>query len=269
MPLLPLLSAAPRHRSARLRRGSSVPGLVLILCGLAALLPTSAQATSLETTTTAAASTPMSAPSRTNPLVARPAASAPTTVSSQRITVRARGTWATVTAWQRTPSGWRRIIATRAGRIGSHGLVAGTKRIQGTGTTPTGSYDMTEAFGVGPAPGTRMRYRHVGRCDWWDADRRSKYYNNRVNVCLTKPDFPLTERGRYGSEQLIRHAAIYRWAVVIDFNRPDPVRGRGAGIFLHVNDTRPTTGCVSVPYQTMRAILRWLVPARHPQISIR
>ena len=245
-----------------------MPGLALVLCGLTALLPTSAGAAPLAGASTTPGSAAMGAPAWPSPLVAGTAA-APAVVSSQRITVRARGTWASVTAWQRTSSGWHRILATRAGRIGSHGLVTGTKRIQGTGTTPAGTYNLTEAFGVGPSPGTRMKYRHVGRCDWWDEDRRSKYYNNRVNVCLTKPDFPLTERGRYGSEHLVGHAAIYRLAVVIDFNRPDPVRGRGAGIFLHVNDTRPTTGCVSVPYQTMRAILRWLNPDRHPEISIR
>lgn len=113
-----------------------------------------------------------------------------------------------------------------------------------------------------------MPYRHLNGCDWWVQDVRSSHYNNRVNVCRRGHDFSLTENGRYGSEHLIRRTKIYRWAVVIDFNRPDPIRGRGSGIFLHVNDTRATTGCVSVPRWAMLAIIRWLDPRAHPVIRI-
>ena len=60
----------------------------------------------------------------------------------------------------------------------------------------------------------------------------------------------------------------YQYAVVIDFNRWPAVRYRGAGIFLHVNGTGATAGCVSVPLTTMVSILRWLDPAQHPRIAI-
>ncbi|SCD94018.1 hypothetical protein GA0115246_108276 [Streptomyces sp. SolWspMP-sol7th] len=38
------------------------------------------------------------------------------------------------------------------------------------------------------------------------------------------------------------------------------MRGRGAGIFLHVNGKGATAGCVSVPAATMRTLLRWARP---------
>ncbi len=188
--------------------------------------------------------------------------------STQLITVKARGTWATVIAWQKTTGGWRKIIVSRHGRVGAGGVVSGLLRRQFTGTTPAGTFGLTESFGVDPNPGTRMPYRHVNGCDWWVQDTRSTHYNNRVNVCRRGHDFPLTEHGKYGSEHLISRTKIYRWAIVIDFNRPDPVHRRGSGIFLHVNDTRATTWCVSVPRWAMHAVMRWLDPSQHPQIRI-
>jgi L,D-peptidoglycan transpeptidase YkuD (ErfK/YbiS/YcfS/YnhG family) len=62
--------------------------------------------------------------------------------------------------------------------------------------------------------------------------------------------------------------AQYDWAAVIDFNRPHPVVGRGAGIFLHANGRGATAGCVSVPHATMRTVMRLLSAAAHPRIAI-
>jgi L,D-peptidoglycan transpeptidase YkuD (ErfK/YbiS/YcfS/YnhG family) len=56
--------------------------------------------------------------------------------------------------------------------------------------------------------------------------------------------------------------------LVIGFNYHHPVRGRGAGIFLHVNGKGATAGCVSVPEDAMRRILQWADPARGPHIAI-
>ena len=261
------MSRPPRHRRAAPVRPRQLAGVALLGAALAALPVALAGAVP---STAVGLTAPSDSPT-SRPLGARSLVTTVTTTgtSSQLITVRSRGTRATVTALRRTATGWQRVLTTRFGRVGVGGVVPWNQRRQLSGTTPAGGFAMTETFGVAPNPGTRMRYRHLSRCDWWDQDTRSRNYNNRVNVCRTRPDFPLTERGRYGSEHLARHAAIYRWAVVIDFNRPNPVRGRGAGIFLHVNNSRATTGCVSVPYRTMRAILRWLNPASNPRITIR
>ena len=60
----------------------------------------------------------------------------------------------------------------------------------------------------------------------------------------------------------------YARALVIGFNYDEPVRGRGAGIFLHVNGSGATAGCVSVPADAMDRILAWADPARSPHIAI-
>lgn len=114
-------------------------------------------------------------------------------------------------------------------RFGANGLVEGTARKQGTDTTPTGLYGLPYAFGIKAAPrGTAYTYRRVHRDSWWCQDNDSRSYNR-----WTEPRAADCRAAE--SEQLISYRAQYAHALVIDFNYERPVRGRGAGIFLHVN----------------------------------
>jgi L,D-peptidoglycan transpeptidase YkuD (ErfK/YbiS/YcfS/YnhG family) len=175
------------------------------------------------------------------------------------------GSHATVTAFNLVNGRWVAVISTKDARIGANGTVDGTKRVQGSMTTPRGTFGMTEAFGVARNPGSRMPYFRATGCDWWVEDNASKYYNNHLNACTTKTDRPLSTRS---SEHLIDYRAQYKYAVVIDFNRPRPVHHRGAGIFLHINGRGATAGCVSVPESVMLYIAMWLDPALKPIITI-
>ncbi|MER6631732.1 L,D-transpeptidase family protein [Streptomyces sp. NPDC000987] len=185
--------------------------------------------------------------------------------ATQVITVKAGGSYATVTAWAKGPSGWKAQFSTSAGRVGSNGVTNGATRQQGTYTTPSGTYTITEGFGV-QAGGTSMPYHVVGSDDWWVEDPESKFYNSMHGEAGA--DFPLTEAGDRGSEHLINYPTQYAKALVINYNRWPAVPGRGAGIFLHVNGTGATAGCVSVPRATMDGIMSWIRPAAHPRIAI-
>lgn len=188
--------------------------------------------------------------------------------ATQVITVQAHGTDATVTAWQKSGTTWKKVVSTTAARIGAHGVTDGATRKQGTGTTPTGTYTITQGFGVGADPGTKMPYRQVTQSDWWVEDPTSAYYNQMRSSTLG--GFHLTETGDDGSEHLINYPTQYHNALVIDFNTDPAVKGRGAGIFLH--DLGPegsaTAGCVAVPAATLTAIMHWIDPAAHPVIAI-
>jgi L,D-peptidoglycan transpeptidase YkuD (ErfK/YbiS/YcfS/YnhG family) len=185
--------------------------------------------------------------------------------ATQIITVKASGSYATVTAWAKGSSGWKARYSTSAGRVGSHGVTDGATRRQGTYTTPTGTYTITEGFGVG-AGGTAMPYHVVNDKDWWVEDPESKFYNSMHSE--VGADFPLTESGDRGSEHLINYPVQYAKALVINFNRWPATPGRGAGIFLHVNGSGATAGCVSVPRATMDRIMGWISPSAHPRIAI-
>ncbi|MFD9478430.1 L,D-transpeptidase [Streptomyces nojiriensis] len=163
--------------------------------------------------------------------------------------------------WERWAGRWHRSGSAPA-RFGANGLTEGATRTQGTNTTPTGLFELPYAFGIRRAPvGTDHVYRRVSRDSWWCQDNASAHYNRWVE--------PLPADCAPGeAEHLVTYEKQYAHALVIAFNYDRPVRGRGAGIFLHVNGKGATAGCVSVPERAMRAILRWADPRRRPHIAI-
>ncbi|MFC9509071.1 L,D-transpeptidase [Streptomyces sp. NPDC057002] len=200
-------------------------------------------------------------PDRAAPLPERMADTGGGTQLITAVAPKRASTTGTVTWWDLKGGRWVRTGSAPA-RFGANGLVEGAARKQGTDTTPTGLYGLPYAFGIKAAPrGTAYGYRRVHRDSWWCQDNDSRSYNRwsepRAADCRAAE-----------SEQLITYPAQYAHALVIDFNYERPVRGRGAGIFLHVNGRGATAGCVSVPKDAMRRILVWADPAKRPHIAV-
>ncbi|MFD5542330.1 L,D-transpeptidase [Streptomyces sp. NPDC127079] len=193
-----------------------------------------------------------------------PALLADTGGGSQLITAEASApgaTSGTLTWWERRGGAWVKE-GSAAARFGANGLVEGAARKQGTNTTPTGLYDLPFGFGLRAAPtGTSVVYRRVSADSWWCQDDDSASYNRWVEPL--PGDCRATE-----SERLSSYPTQYAYALVIGFNYRKPVRGRGAGIFLHVNGAGATAGCVSVPRDAMRRILQWVDPRKGPHIAV-
>ncbi|MEU9478491.1 L,D-transpeptidase family protein [Streptomyces sp. NPDC048191] len=193
-----------------------------------------------------------------------PAQMADTGGGGQLITAQAPDVGSTsgaLTWWDLRDGQWVRAGSAPA-RFGANGLAEGTSRKQGTNTTPTGLYDLPFGFGTKAAPtGTGVEYRAVTESSWWCQDNDSGSYNRWVD--------PLPGDCRASeSEHLVSYSTQYAYALVIGFNYAQPVRGRGAGIFLHVNGAGATAGCVSVPEDAMQRILRWAKPGTRPHIAI-
>ncbi|MFI6643198.1 L,D-transpeptidase [Streptomyces sp. NPDC050504] len=204
------------------------------------------------------------APRHMPPPLPLPDRMADTGGGSQLITAQAPDTGSTtgrVTWWERRAGRWTEAGSAPA-RFGAKGLVEGAARQQGTNTTPTGLYDLPYAFGIAPAPaGTRYPYRRVTDASWWCQDNDSRAYNRWTQPLA--PDCRPAE-----AEHLVAYEAQYRHALVTGFNYGRPVRGRGAGIFLHADGRGATAGCVSVPADAMAGILAWADPLRAPHIAI-
>lgn len=201
------------------------------------------------------------APAGGPPLPARMADTGGGTQLITAVAAKSSSTTGTVTWWNLRNGQWAKAGSTKA-RFGAKGLVEGASRKQGTNTTPTGLFHLPYAFGIKGAPsGTAYKYRPVRANSWWCQDNDSRVYNRwsepRARDCRAAE-----------SEHLISYEKQYAHAMVIGFNYSRPVRGRGAGIFLHVNGSGATAGCVSVSADAMRRILKWADPDRAPHIAI-
>lgn len=180
--------------------------------------------------------------------------------ATQVVSVIASGygsTYATVTAYRKTSSGWRTSLGPWSARIGRNGFAPPGAKREGDGRTPSGSYGFSFFFGVDPAPsGIRYSWRHAYTYDVWDDDPSSSRYNEWV-------DTRYADAGR--DPEPMHQVPAYDAAAVIAYNTAR-TPGLGSAIFFHVSHGSPTAGCVSVPYGDVVALLRWLDPKHSPRI---
>ncbi|MCL2729490.1 MAG: hypothetical protein FWE15_05640 [Actinomycetia bacterium] len=114
--------------------------------------------------------------------------------------------------------------------------------------SPIGVYTLTDAGGRLADPGTRLTYDHA------------------------PIGFTVHGTGVEG-EPL---AGAFDYVIAINYNRKPGMsprdwtrplgQSRGGGIWLHVDHGGPTQGCVSLPAEAMRTLLRTLDPSLHPVV---
>lgn len=187
--------------------------------------------------------------------------------------------YARLQTWRRTDKGeWVQVVAPIPARVGWNGMRRAENRLQSTGTTPAGTFALLRGFGLARPSGVDLPYRKVDSNDWWPYDPSDpKTYNvlqpHRVQHAKWRTEW---------AERLASYRTQYRYAVVLDYNLPSHLRWRngqriarttadttaGGGIFLHVNGSGATAGCVSIARDRMRQVLRWLDPALDPVIVI-
>lgn len=190
--------------------------------------------------------------------------------TAQIVTVdHTHGHHARIAWWVKEADGhWQRRLRTTDGRTGYGGLEVGRHRRQGTGTTPLGTYGLLSSFGMHRKDARwDLPYRTVRRGDYWVEDNASRFYNRYRNKSRGGFRWRLPVSAENGSERLLDYPRQYEWSIVTSFNHGQ-VRHRGAGIFLHVNGSGATAGCVSAPRAFVRALMVRLDPDRHPVIAI-
>lgn len=184
----------------------------------------------------------------------------PATARTVTVVRQTSTTYATLGFYVRTdaPCGFTRAFRDTAARLGYAGTEPGETREQGSGTTPLGIYSMTEAFGLAASPGGSMPYHRVVSGDYWVQDRQSSHYNTLRNKSQGGFRYWLSSSSDDSSEYLPSYPTQYQHSIVVNFNRsPDSrVIGRGSGIFVHVNGSGATAGCVSSTLAGIQTMLR-------------
>ncbi|WP_269076569.1 L,D-transpeptidase family protein [Arthrobacter antioxidans] len=107
--------------------------------------------------------------------------------------------------------------------------------------SPTGSYSVTEAFGLGN-PGTALPYRTLNPRSRWGGNPNTstynKYFESSTWVGYDEDMWYFATRATHD----------YRQGAVINYNRPPDspiVQDAGFAIFLHQNKV-PTAGCIAL-----------------------
>lgn len=163
----------------------------------------------------------------------------------------------------------RRVVVAATGRDRKRGLlVAGPLRAtcalgrtgirhnkhEGDGTTPAGRWRTVAVFYRAdrqPHPVTRLQATPIRPNLGWCDDPDSRHYNRFVR--LPHPD---------RHERLWRDDHLYDVIVVLDYNLTSPKPGAGSAIFLHIAapDFAPTSGCIALRADAMRALLMLVGP---------
>jgi L,D-peptidoglycan transpeptidase YkuD (ErfK/YbiS/YcfS/YnhG family) len=139
---------------------------------------------------------------------------------------------------------------------GKKGFAAIGEKKEGDGKSPTGIFALSSAFGYAPSCSTKMPYRQSSAEDFWVDDSESPQYNTWVHGAMSAKS----------AEKMLRSDVLYKWGVVVDYNRSPVVAGKGSAIFLHVW-RRPgsfTAGCAAFSEPDVVKILRWLDPDKKP-----
>jgi len=189
--------------------------------------------------------------------------------TKQVVTVnRAHAHHARVTFWTKRDGTWHERFQATDGRIGYAGLVPPRKRVQGSGKTPLGTHRLPWAFGM-RAQQDRWdpSYRKIRTGDYWVLDNQSDHYNRYRNKAHGGFRWRLPASHPDGSERLRDYRKQYEYSVVTSFNSRQ-VRHRGGAIFLHVNGSGATAGCVSAPRWFLRRLMVHLDQDKVPLIAI-
>ena len=151
-----------------------------------------------------------------------------------------------LTLWNKQSDGtWINYMDAYCG-YGRNGMYSATKRREGDGTTPIGSFPIPYAFGNAASPGTSMSYYRTTSNSYWSAERGT--YNTWVESST-----PI-------AGERLSSIYEYKYAAVIGFNMDPIVYGRGSAIFLHCKSshTWSTAGCISLYESDMVRLLNLL-----------
>lgn len=165
--------------------------------------------------------------------------------TNQIVTVVASGSSAQISLLEKNGSTWTEVIKTN-GYVGSLGV--GQAR-EGSSRTPKGSYSLGFAFGTSN-PGTKLPFRQITPNSYWISNVNDPDYNTWQERQSAAP----------ADEHLADYPVQYQYAIVINYNNGV---GGGSAFFLHVENGRPTAGCVAVSQDVMIQFMQRIAPGAY------
>ena len=165
--------------------------------------------------------------------------------------------------WQMVGMSFPALVG-KAGMVYGDGILsfsAEIKKREGDHKTPMGIYGIREAFGYSNKETADLKVRYIQCTPALKCvdDPSSQYYNQIVDEQEVTKDWD-------SAEDMLREDHLYKWGLVIDYNKNPVVPGLGSCIFLHIFRTPQTAteGCTAVDEKNLIRVLKWLEPARNP-----
>lgn len=148
------------------------------------------------------------------------------------------------------------------GTVGRNGLIDATRKREGDGCTPCGTYALRRGLWREADVATKFPMELYDEGCVWVDDPSSEHYNTLLRGVAPEDEV----RG----ERLSAVGEPYDYIVVVEYNTQPVEAGAGSAIFLHVwrGEGRPTAGCVAMPRDDMRRLIGWLSPQSEPAVVI-
>lgn len=172
---------------------------------------------------------------------------------------------------------WTLVKGPFPGRLGKNGSVWGlgltmpghgqTAKKEGDLRSPAGVFLLGDAYGTVRTPDKHrsLTYRRVTPSDLWVDDPASPDYNR--HIILKRPASTPWEL----QQQMKLNDYHHSLKLFIRHNSDEtpgrPVPGAGSSIFFHIwrgNGAIPTAGCTTMSEENLRALIRWIDPAKTP-----
>lgn len=151
-----------------------------------------------------------------------------------------------------TPIGVRFMGRRFACTVGRGGIVPAAQKREGDGGTPTGTHRIVGMlYRPDRMTAPQSWAEPIGPMDLWSDDVRCPDYNHLVRA----------PHG-FSHESLRRGDPLYDLVLIIDWNWPVAIPGKGSAIFLHRwrRPGYPTAGCVAFAPQDLRWIAERISP---------
>ena len=136
--------------------------------------------------------------------------------------------------------------------LGRGGILANKR--EGDGATPRGTFRPVRLWWRAdrhPRPATMLPIRRITAVDAWCEDPADRRYNQPIRVPAGQP-----------GDRLRRQDHLYDFIIEIDHNTRPRIARRGSAVFLHLArpGLAPSAGCVAMPKEKMRQLLKNLGP---------
>jgi len=122
-------------------------------------------------------------------------------------------------------------------KLGKGGIKKNKK--EGDMTTPSGTYKLGKLYYRADRIKyikTKLQKKIIKKNMGWSNSTKDKNYNKEIKIIKQS-----------GFEKLYRTDHKYDALIVVQYNLPNPVPGKGSAIFIHLTKNyKPTAGCVAL-----------------------